>query len=145
MNQTASGCFLSPNLSDATAWFNQGETLANAGSYQEALTSFDKALELQPNHSAGWTFKGVVLIHLERYADALASCDRALSLRSDNREAWLFRGVALHHLHRYTDAYASYDKALNIRRQSLLQQALKNLKQVWQSLQGSRSHLNPDR
>lgn len=92
-------------------YYRQGEVLADAGEYAEALASFDQAIALQPNCDAVWVFRAVVLIHLEQYQEALLSCDRAIQIYPTNSEAWTFRGVALHRLGRYAEAYASYERA----------------------------------
>lgn len=101
------------------AWYNRGEALANLGCYEEALASFDKAVEIQPDEYAAWVFRGVVLIHLNLYEEALSSCNKALEIQPDDREAWTFRGAALSHLGRYEEAYRSYDKALGIEEKSV--------------------------
>ena len=36
---------------DATFFFQQGQSLAGQGKYDEALAAFDKAIELDPNES----------------------------------------------------------------------------------------------
>lgn len=106
------------NKMTTKVWYNQGDTLANLGCYEEALVSFNQALEIQPDDHAAWVFRGVVLIHLGRYSEALASCEKALAIQPNDKQAWIFRGAALHYLGQYKRAYTSYDKALGIQRQS---------------------------
>lgn len=122
-------------------WYEQGETLADAGCYPEALASFDQSLNLHPDSAMTWVFRGVVLIHLCRYAEALQSCDRALKLHPGDREAWLFRGVALHYLNHHKDAYTCYQKALgasvlakSMRTPHSFLQKLQKLSGQWRSL-----------
>lgn len=95
----------------ASAWYGQGDALANLHRYPEALESFDRAIALNPLNPAAWTFRGVVLLHLERYPEALESCDRALKICPEDQEAWTFRGVALQRLGRYGQAYKSFQAA----------------------------------
>ena len=109
---------------DSSAWYIEGEILANKGCYSEALHCFKQVLELQPDHCAAWVFRGVMALHLEHYPEALRSCDRALEIQPSNSEAWMFRGVALHRLHRYREAYGSYDRALGKQRRSNWQRLL---------------------
>ncbi len=109
---------------DGSAWYIEGEILANRGCYSEALHCFKKVLELQPDHCAAWVFRGVMALHLEHYPEALQSCDRALEIQPSNSEAWMFRGVALHRLHRYREAYGSYDRALGKQRRPNWQRLL---------------------
>ncbi|MDX2216390.1 MAG: tetratricopeptide repeat protein [Oculatellaceae cyanobacterium bins.114] len=128
------------DVNDSVAWYNQGEALANAGRYIDALSCFEKVLEIRPDYAAAWIFRGVVLIHLERYNEALDSCEQALSLQPKDSEAWTFRGVALHRLGHYRAAYASYDRALGIKRQPVWQSLMQRLRRAWKSLKNSQAH-----
>ena len=92
-------------------WHLQGEALANLGRYHDALTSFDRALEIDPTKAESLVFQAVCYVHLQDYAQALARCDRALELSPYHTQAWLFRGVALQRLGRYQEAYCSYEHA----------------------------------
>ncbi len=47
--------------------YYHGEALASLERYEEALTSFNKAIELNPSYCEAWTFRGAVLFHLENY------------------------------------------------------------------------------
>jgi tetratricopeptide (TPR) repeat protein len=95
-------------------WFAKGKVLTKQGYYEAALTSFDAALKIQPDHCKSWVFRGIVLTHLEQYKSALASLDRALELSPSQREAWIFRGAVLKYLGRHDEALASYSKALTL-------------------------------
>ena len=119
------------NVELAQNWYEKGEQLANCGNYAQALTCFNKAVEIQPQNNAAWVFRGVVLIHLERYEEALASCDRALAIQPTDKQAWLFRGAALNHLGRYKQSYNSYDKALGTQRRSVGQKLMQMFKVIF--------------
>lgn len=97
----------------------QGSLLLDKGNYQEALTYFDRLLELNPDDRQAWAFRGTVLLFLERYTEALESCDRALLLDPKDSETWVMRGAVLHRLNRYQQAYKSYDRALGIDRKPI--------------------------
>ena len=86
-----------------------------AGKLQEALTSYDTALTLRPDHAEVLNNRGNVLQELKRYDEALASYDRALTLRPDDADALNNRGNALCELKRYDEALASYDKAIALK------------------------------
>jgi tetratricopeptide (TPR) repeat protein len=53
----------------------------------EALTSYDRSLAVQPNHAEAFYNRGVTLQKMKRLDEALTSYDRALALRSDYAEA----------------------------------------------------------
>ena len=42
-------------LDNAEAWFNRGNALAHMEQYEEAIAAYERALELQPDHSAAMT------------------------------------------------------------------------------------------
>ncbi|MBW4664306.1 MAG: tetratricopeptide repeat protein [Chroococcus sp. CMT-3BRIN-NPC107] len=117
---------IAPNI-----WLERGNELASLGAYEEALSSFDRAVAIQATNNAAWVQRAVVLIHLNRHKEALNSCDRALEIDNSDRQAWLFRGAALNHLGRYQECYASYDKSLGIERQTIRQKLSIKLKGLW--------------
>ncbi|HEY9618391.1 MAG TPA: tetratricopeptide repeat protein [Microcoleaceae cyanobacterium] len=98
-------------------WCSRGKVLTRQGYYEAALTSFDAALQLQPNDHQSWVFRGVVLMHLKRYKAALASFNQALELVADDREVWIFRGAVLTYLNQSEEATKSYQRALSMQQQ----------------------------
>jgi tetratricopeptide (TPR) repeat protein len=86
--------------------------------YQEAIASYDKALQLKPDLYQAWYNRGVALGNLGHYEEAINSYDKALQFKPDCHEAWNNRGVALDVLERTEEAIASYDKALQIQPES---------------------------
>ena len=81
----------------------------------KALTSYDRALAVQPDHADVLNNRGNTLRELNRHDEALASYDRAISLRPDYADAFYNRGNALQDLRRFDEALASYDCALAVR------------------------------
>jgi tetratricopeptide (TPR) repeat protein len=99
-------------MQSAEYYFKQGNTFYFEGQYEEAIASYDKALELNSGNSDAWNNRGVALANLKRYEEAITSYDKALKLNSGNSDAWNNRGVTLANLKRYEEAITSYDKAL---------------------------------
>ena len=99
----------------AKNFLNEGNDLSASQNNQEALVSYDKALELNSGLEEAWFGKGFALDELKRYPEAIASYDKALAIKPDKSEAWYNRGFALDELKRYPEAIASYDKALAIK------------------------------
>lgn len=95
-------------------YYNQGVFYDNLSQYTEAIASYDKALEINPNYSEAWNNRGTALSGLGNYTDAVVSYDKALKIDSNYSKAWNNRGIALYNLGKYNDAVASYDKALEI-------------------------------
>ncbi len=92
---------------------NLGNALLNGFQrHEEALASYDRALELAPNSAEAWTNRGAALRYGQRHEEALASHDRAIELQPDYAQAWNNRGNTLKDLRRYEEALASYERAI---------------------------------
>ncbi len=90
--------------------------LQRAGkSYQEAISSYDKALEFKPDYHLAWHKRGWSLHKLGRYEEAISSYDKALEFKPNDHEALNSRGISLKNLGRYEEAISSYDKALEFK------------------------------
>jgi tetratricopeptide (TPR) repeat protein len=95
--------------------FEQGRLFGILKEYEEAIASFDKALQFKPDKNEAWYNRGYALGNLGRYEEAIASYDKVLQFKPDNDSAWNNRGAALFNLGRYEEAIASYDKALQFK------------------------------
>jgi tetratricopeptide (TPR) repeat protein len=62
---------------------------------EEAIASYDKALEIKPDYHEAWNNRGNALGDLGRLEEAIASYDKALEIKPDYHEAWYNRGIAL--------------------------------------------------
>ena len=83
--------------------------------YEEAIASYDRALQINPTDSESWNFRGVALRCLGRNEEAIASYDRALEINPDDSHVWFSRGILLSDdLGRYEEAIVSYDNALKV-------------------------------
>jgi len=88
---------------------------AMLGKHDLALTHYDRALALRPEHAEALSNRGNTLKALKRYDEALDSYTRALSLQPNYAAALINRGAALYDLKRYDEALESYDRALALR------------------------------
>lgn len=66
---------------DAEAWLDRGSALAELGCYEEAVTSYERTISLDPENWQGWKDRGVALKELGRQEEALKSYERALELQ----------------------------------------------------------------
>jgi tetratricopeptide (TPR) repeat protein len=95
-------------------YFAQGIALGHLGQYEAEIASYDKALQINPDHSEVWYNRGIALDQLGQSEEAIASYDKALQINPVYPSAWCNRGVALDTLGQSKEAIASYDKALQI-------------------------------
>jgi len=96
-------------------WSEKGLIHAAAKEYEEAIASYDRALQIKPDKHHAWNDRGNILRRLGRHEEAIASYDRAIQINPDKGNAWYNRGNALVNLGRYEEAIASYDRALQIK------------------------------
>jgi predicted O-linked N-acetylglucosamine transferase (SPINDLY family) len=88
--------------------------LHELGRAEEAIESYDRALELRPQYPAALYNRGLALHRLKRFTDALASYDSALEIKPDYFEVYNNRGNTLQELRRTSDALNSYQHALRL-------------------------------
>ena len=89
-----------------------GIILASQGKNDQALTSYNRALAVQPNHADTLSNRGNVLAGLRRFDEALASYNRALVAKPNHTGALNNRGVTLHTMGRHDEAIASFERAI---------------------------------
>ena len=99
---------------EARDWSEKGRCLNRLKRYDEALESYDRAIELDANDKLVWNMRGNVLDDLKRYDEALVSYDRAIKLDDNDQWAWHMRGNVLYNLERYDEALVSCDRAIEL-------------------------------
>ncbi len=112
---------------DPELWNNHGLSLAGLKRFEEAIASYDKALQIKPgarfvdrvqplaqkeDYYLWWFNRGTALVDLQRYQEAIADLDKALAIKSDYGFVWFFRGLALFRLERYEEARISYRRSV---------------------------------
>jgi tetratricopeptide (TPR) repeat protein len=128
-----------------------GKTLWRRRRFEEALATFDKAIQLKSDDANLWADLGRVLVDLERTAEALQSFQRALELDPHNWDAADQTAFIFYQQGRYEDALKRYDILLEWQPNNALMlqmraTSLRNLKRFEESLADNlRSHeLAPD-
>ncbi|MFX1607375.1 MAG: tetratricopeptide repeat protein, partial [Promethearchaeota archaeon] len=93
---------LETNPDDASAWNAKGVFHAQKREFGEALRSFDRALQLDPNLGPAYTNRGRVLLALgpEKANGALRAFNRALKLTPNDVQIIYDKASALHALGR---------------------------------------------
>ncbi len=103
---------LKANSTNPLGWQGYGLTQRLRGLEQDALSSFEHALQLDPGLVTSWNGKGTVLGKLRRHKEALDAFEKALQLEPQNAAAWNGKGLALHALGRSNQALDAFEKAL---------------------------------
>ena len=94
------------------AHYNGGKVLTELKCYDEAVTCYDRAIALRPDHADACHDRAALLRHLRRYREALDSCGRAIALCPGYADAHNTRGGVLWDLARYEEALICCDRAI---------------------------------
>ncbi len=94
--------------------FAVGFELSQLGRHTEALATYDRATELDPDDAVVWSNKGSILSTLGRYVEALNACDRLIEIHPSFGVAWSNKGVVLCNLGRNAEALAVLDRATEL-------------------------------
>jgi tetratricopeptide (TPR) repeat protein len=100
-----------PNFGEV--YYNKANLLQFLNRLDEAVISYDLAIEHHPQNAGAYCNKGHALHKLGRPEEAIDSYDFAISLKNDHSNAYLGRGLALFGLNQIDDAIDSYNKAIN--------------------------------
>ena len=87
-----------PEFSSGLFLWSVGNELFNLSCYEEAIASYDQAVEFKPDNHQAWHNRGIALANLGRYEEAIASYDQAVEFKPDDHQAWYNRGIALANL-----------------------------------------------
>ncbi|OLP20356.1 hypothetical protein BST81_01075 [Leptolyngbya sp. 'hensonii'] len=95
-------------------WLERGDELFQSQRYEDAISAYDKVIQIRPEEYLAWFKRGIVLETLNQYEQALGAYDRVIQLRPKDYLAWLKRGKVLENLHQYEEAVAAYDQVVQI-------------------------------
>ncbi len=105
------------DTSPQRAWYFRGEAFRELKQPENALFSYDWAIQLQSNYAPAWVGRCRVLFEEKMYQDALSSCQTA---SQDGASwdgfsvtlPWLYEGKIYNQLQQYPQALQAYEKAL---------------------------------
>ena len=98
----------------AETYFVRGSTKAVLGQYLAAVSDYDKAIQLKPDHAMAYYNRGLAKDHLEQYLAAVSDYDKAIQLKPDYADAYYNRGLIRDHLGQHIAAISDYDKAIQL-------------------------------
>ncbi|MGD0036094.1 MAG: tetratricopeptide repeat protein [Bacteroidota bacterium] len=103
---------------NARAWYSKGKALEELGKLEEAIKSYDKAVEIQPEYYYAWNNKGNVLDELGKHEEAINSYDIAIGIKPGYYEAWNNKGTTVALLGKREEANKCFDKVIEINPES---------------------------
>ena len=104
----------SDNALAAQAWVSIG-FLSSVENVTKKLYSYDRAIQLKPDHARAYYNRGNAKGRLGRLEDAIADYDKAIQLKPDHVKAYYNRGNTKRRLGRPDDAITDYDRAIQLK------------------------------
>ena len=96
----------------ARAWNSVGYLLSELERTEEAISAYDKAIEMKADYTDAYCNRGKEKIELGQYPDAIEDFDKAINLNPNEAKAYMFRGIARFELDEHDDAFSDFDKAI---------------------------------
>ena len=103
-----------PSPGDCETHIKLGNSLKEQGKIDEAISIYDRALEVEPESAHAHYYKGNALMELKRLDEAETSFKRAIELKPDYPQAHNNLGNVLKDRGRLDEAVARYRRALEI-------------------------------
>jgi predicted O-linked N-acetylglucosamine transferase (SPINDLY family) len=100
---------------NADALLNMGAACMALGKFEDAMRSFDRALQIKPKWGLAWTNRGNALLSLKKPEEALVSYGTAIECDPADPRAHCNIGNALRDLGRLDQALLSYQRALELK------------------------------
>ena len=102
-------------LLTATFMADKSSVLIKMGEYEEALTTINAALKIDPTNPIAWKNKGEALNYTGRYEEAVSAYDKAVELSPElgllKASSWQGKGDALKASGRQVEAAAAFARA----------------------------------
>lgn len=92
----------------------EGNTSMANAKINEALESFDRALNINPNDHQSLVGRAIAFSHQGRYDESLNAFDKAQEIQPQDPLILVNRGLVLERMGRYNEAIDAYDEALKI-------------------------------
>ncbi|MDQ1261169.1 MAG: hypothetical protein QG575_350 [Euryarchaeota archaeon] len=107
---------LEPNSTDL--WNNKGKALANLGKMDDAISCFDKSLDINASNPASLNLLAIALSEgLNKYSEAIAIFDQILDANPSYFDAWIGKGMALANEGDLSGSLKCFEEATSIKPQ----------------------------
>ena len=102
------------NTENAAAELDQGDRLLESGNLEEAIATYRRAIELNPDLSWSYHNLGEALAKLGQFEDAIAAFRRAIELNPDFSWSYHHLGDALDRQQQWEEAVVTFRRAIEL-------------------------------
>ena len=99
---------------NVVVYFNQAKEKEKRGQVREAITDYDKIIELQPDNVKAYLYRGMARVRAAEYHEAIMDFDKIIELEPDNSNGYYYRAKAKEELAKYVDAVIDYDTVIKL-------------------------------
>ena len=96
----------------ARAWNSVGYLFSEEKQVEDAISAYNKAIEMKANYAEAYYNRGKQKIILSQDLDAIEDLDKAIELNFDEAKVYVARGVAKFELDEHDDAFTDFDRAI---------------------------------
>ena len=102
------------NPQGAIEYLQRGNESHALGNYKEAITDYDKAIELNPEYAEAYNNRGLAKFNLGKYKEAIKDYDKAIELNPKYAKAHNNRGFVNLALKKYDEGIRDYTREIEI-------------------------------
>lgn len=98
----------------ASDWFIKGWGFQNSGNHKDAITAYNKAIELDPLYAMAYNMRGAAYTDLGDFRQAMMDHGKAIDLDPQYAAAFNNRGVAYCQLGNFGQAIMDFDRGMDL-------------------------------
>lgn len=95
-------------------WTDLGDKFFQEGSYDKAITHYDKAIIIDPTSASAWSNKAECLFALRKFDEAESSINNALNLYPNFAQLWYVKSLVLYGSGKLNESLESINKSIEI-------------------------------
>ncbi|CAM9169130.1 unnamed protein product [Ectocarpus sp. 12 AP-2014] len=96
----------------AQEWKDKGNAALKAGDFEEAISSYTKAIDLDPSNHVFFSNRSAAHLSNDNAEQALADAESCIKVNGSWAKGFTRKGAALHKLKRYEEAAKAYEEGL---------------------------------
>jgi tetratricopeptide (TPR) repeat protein len=99
---------------DAEKMINEGQSFRVLGQFEEAMSCFDKALEIDPKNVRAWISRGNLFLDQKLFNEAISCYNKAIEIEPGNKKYWYNIGFALQKSDKFEESLEYFNYSLKI-------------------------------